>query len=152
MQNRKITGLQAEIELKKHLYKEWVNGDRDIEDSNYERAKRTLPKVMAKLTETQRLYFTEYVVEGLTMSDIGERHGRHRTTVSRVLKAARKRLYEYMVIVSPEYAYEFDQLPARIAKKNNQKKREGGGNREAITIIFIPLYMKGEFYYEIRSL
>lgn len=126
MKHQKITGLQAEIELKKHLYKEWINGDRNTADSNYERAKRTLPKVMTKLTETQRLYFTEYVVEGLTMSEIGERHGRHRATVSRVLKAARKRLYDYMVIVSPEYVYKFDQLPTRIAKKNN-RKREGGG-------------------------
>lgn len=125
MQNQKITGLQAEIELKKHLYREWMNSDNDYSDSTYERAKRTLPKVMLKLTETQRLYFTEYVVEGLTMSEIGKRHGRHRTTVSRVLKAARKKLYDYMSIVSPEYAYDFDELPARIMKKNNRNR--GGG-------------------------
>lgn len=114
---------QAEIEMKNKAYQDWLNRDMPDSDSNYERAKKALPKVMEKLTEKQRLYFTEWIVEGLTMEEIGERHGRDKSVVSRTIRRARKTLYDYMSIVSPEYASELNQFPQRVIKYN--KRRNG---------------------------
>lgn len=112
----------SEIALKEQAYQNWLREDSDQKgDSNYERAKKALPKVMAKLTETQQYYLGLYFGEDLTMSEIAHRVGRNKATVSRTIQRALRTIYDYMSIISPEYASDLGAGYERLHTKHKRK-------------------------------
>lgn len=110
-----------DIALNAKSYQNWFYSNGNVEDGNYKRALRALPKVLEKLTDTQRTYLLGYITEDLTMDEIAKRHGRHKSAISRTIKRARQKLFDYMVLVSPEYADELDQFPERILHYHRKK-------------------------------
>lgn len=49
-----------------------------------------------ELTERQRLFLTQYYFDGLNMVSIARVHGVNKSTVSRTIKRAKKRVYQHL--------------------------------------------------------
>lgn len=124
---QRLVDTSAEIAMKQKAYQDWIHGDPNREDTNYKRAKKALPKVMSKLTPTQQYYLGLYFGEDLTMQEIADRVGRHKSTVCRTIQRALKTMYDYMSIVSPEYVTDMEGGYQRMhnyhRRKEHRKKR-----------------------------
>lgn len=75
-----------------------------------------------ELTDIQRTYFCEYYFEGLTMAEIAEAHGTNKSTISRTISRARKRIGRCLKYVNNRLmnAFERGDKPER---KHNTVKR-----------------------------
>lgn len=65
--------------------------------------KRALQKALEMLTPTQREYLMLYLVDGMTMTEIGESKGIDKSTVSRTVKRARVNLFRYLQFTSVRF-------------------------------------------------
>lgn len=69
-----------------------------------------------ELTETQRLYFSMYFIDGKGVSQIANEVGVNKSTVSRTLKAAKKNLARVLVYTAPHL------LNAQFTERNRRIK------------------------------
>lgn len=60
------------------------------------RLKRKLPAALSKLPEKQRMYLLAYYSERLTMEQLAERFGVNKSTISRSVQRAKKKLRDYL--------------------------------------------------------
>lgn len=56
-----------------------------------------------ELTCAQRLYLTAYIVDGLTMDEVGKKYGVDKSTVSRTIARARRRLFRVLRYSNPRF-------------------------------------------------
>lgn len=78
----------------------------DIDQETYQIYRSHMIKSMRKaikecITPTQRDYLNAYFKEGLSMEAIGARYGVNKASVSRGIKRARERIYDYVRYSSP---------------------------------------------------
>lgn len=74
--------------------------------------------VRLELSETQRKYFVRYYFEGLTMAEIAEEFGANKSTISRTIARARKKLERVLKYVDPRLMRLFEK--ADVPKKVRQ--------------------------------
>lgn len=72
-------------------------------DEEHERLKIALLKAIELLTPVQKDYLMLYFFEGKNMRQIGELRGVDKSTVSRTVTRARKRLYTYLQFTSERF-------------------------------------------------
>lgn len=73
-------------------YRSWIERS-DMPDIEHAHIRRALTEALrTELTDVQARYVDAYYVQGLTMDQIGRRFGVSRSTVSRTLARARRRL------------------------------------------------------------
>lgn len=89
--------------------------------------------IQLELSEKQRIYFTEYYLEGLTVCEIGDEHGVNVSSVSRTIGRARGRLERVLKYVDPKLMRLFERKDPPGQKRNNLsghqrfKVLQGGG-------------------------
>lgn len=60
------------------------------------RLKRKLPAALQMLLEKQRMYLLAYYSENLTMDQLADRFGVNKSTISRSVQRAKKKLRDYL--------------------------------------------------------
>lgn len=60
------------------------------------RLKRKLPAALQMLPEKQRMYLLAYYSENLTMDQLADRFGVNKSTISRSVQRAKKKLRDYL--------------------------------------------------------
>lgn len=84
-----------ELAMDAKAFRLWLQPDLPDEERNLA-LKNMRVAVGEELTEKQKCYLVAYYVEGKKMHEIGEEYGKSRSTISRTLKTARKRLYKVL--------------------------------------------------------
>ena len=75
-------------------YRSWIERPDMPDDVEHAHIRRALTEALrTELTDVQARYVDAYYVQGLTMDQIGRRFGVSRSTVSRTLARARRRLW-----------------------------------------------------------
>lgn len=99
---RKVIQIHSENERQlEYLAFKWINAP-DSHDMTI--AKKKLRKALIEeLTETQRKYVFEYYVAEKTMEQIAYEYGVNKSTVSRGITRARRRLHKVLKYTSPAF-------------------------------------------------
>lgn len=113
-----MTRLNTDFALDRAAFLKWAASGGDNSDMIRTLAKALTKIIETELTDTQRLYVVKYYYDGLTMEEIGELYGRHRSTVSRVIKSARHRMYRHLKYTNPDL---LDAPEAHILKHNGHR-------------------------------
>lgn len=96
---------QAEICMDKESVRRWEMADREDNRAALDRARAMLSLALREyVSEKQRIYMLAYFSEELTMQEIAERYGVHRSTVSRMINAGLDRLYDCLRFTDPAFA------------------------------------------------
>ena len=116
----------AEICLDQKAYQEWAQSDRGCSREEIEKARTMLPfAIQTCLSDKQRTYIMEYLVNELTVSEIGEKYGVNKATVSRTMNRGLNRLYDHLQFVSPYFCGKDLRKTVSLGKnKRNKDKRK----------------------------
>lgn len=95
-------------------YKKWSESEPEIDYSQHIKNCLSIA-IQEELSETQRLYFSLYHLEGVPIHEIADICGVNKSTVSRVLRAANNNLARVLRYSSP---FLLNKTP------NNKNKRE----------------------------
>lgn len=80
--------------------------------------------VRLELSEIQRKYFVKYYFEGLTMAEIAEEFGTNKSTVSRTLARARKKLERVLKYIDPRLMRLFEKTDTPKKVRQNMQGRQ----------------------------
>lgn len=85
-------------------FKEWEQSSRGGNEQILNRLKIALKAaIVRELSETQKKYMVAYYVDGLTMQKVADTYCVDRTTVSKTLNRARRRLNHILRYVDPSF-------------------------------------------------
>lgn len=118
----------AEYAQDRVAFTQWLNAANDTgPDKGRSHALQMMGMALREeLTGTQRAYLTAYYVDGLTMREIGERHGVDKSTVSRAIKRAESRIKKVLKYSSPILLREALGMVPEVrkpGKRYNSKRR-----------------------------
>lgn len=81
-------------------FREWSANEADVDFVSH--AKRAAATALEReLTETQRLYYIAYYLDGISMPEIADMYGVNKSTVSRTLTRATKRMARVLAYSAP---------------------------------------------------
>lgn len=116
----------SDLQLVHAAFEMWLQTDRADNHVDLERAKRMLPIVLNEcVTETQRDYIMKYYLEKMSISEIAEFYGVHKSTVSRTIHRGLDKAHGYLRFVSPL----FIRTPKKRAYLSNGKKSDNQGRK-----------------------
>lgn len=92
----------------------------NVETEERALVKRALQKALEMLPQKQREYLMLYLVDGMTMVEIGELKGLHKSTISRTIKRARVNLFRYLQFTSVRFI-EDKELVERLSRARGRK-------------------------------
>lgn len=93
--------------LDRYAFIQWLNAVNDVTDQDHSRVVKMMGQALQEeLTEKQMRYVSAYYVEQLSMAKIGERYGIKKTTVSRTIKRAQRRIEKVIRYCSPVFLEE----------------------------------------------
>ena len=101
----------------KHQYQEWCEREEDPSYILDHVRKATLFAIENELTDTQRLYITQYIFNCKTMAEIAGIYGVNKSTVSRTIAAGRRRLMRCLRYSAPWL------LNAEMEKRNKRRTK-----------------------------
>ena len=107
----------------KAAYEYWFRkqfGATEDEDYLGKMSKLIAMAVEHELTDTQRTYFCAYYFEGLTVAEIAESHGINKSTASRTIARARKRIGICLKYADPRLMKAFERGD-KGTRKNNRR-------------------------------
>lgn len=111
----------------KASFAKWDRAMRQCNDYEIEHAKRCLRYAMKhEITDTQLLYMIAYHINEMTMEEIGELYGVHKSTVSRCILRAEERLFKVLRYANPR----FFSLEAPVHKRTKRKDDKRGHKRK----------------------
>lgn len=91
-----------------HKYKKWIEGESNADDLAH--AKRMVcVAIQEELTERQATCFLMYFAMGRTITEIARLLGVNKSSVSRTLVAAKKKIHRCVRYSSPRLCHAFDQ-------------------------------------------
>lgn len=96
----------------------------DDEDTTQKISDTIYAAVRLELSETQRKYFVRYYFEGLTMAEIAEEFGTNKSTVSRTIARARKKLERVLKYVDPRLMRLFEKSDTPKKTRQNVQGRQ----------------------------
>lgn len=103
-----------------YWFRKQFGGDGD-EDSLQKIARLIHKAVEIELTGIQRDYFVAYYFEGMTMAEIADSCGVNKSTVSRTVSRARKRMARVLKYVNPRLMKAFERGDSGQRKNNKQE-------------------------------
>ena len=89
-----------EIQQEAKAFQNWMTNDDPDGDHDFLKRKMKMA-IKEELTPTQLLYMSEYYMDGKTVGQIAIRHGVDRSTVSRGIHRAHKRIRKVLKYCSP---------------------------------------------------
>lgn len=85
-------------------FQQWQQALNDVPDANLKHSKRCMAIALKEeLTYAQRLYLIAYIQDGLTMQEIGEKYSVNKSTVSRTISRAKRRLFRVLRYSNPRF-------------------------------------------------
>lgn len=99
-------------------FADWNASEADVDFDFTDHSKRCVAiAIERELTEKQRQYFIMYFIERKTMDCIANEFGVNKSTVSRTISAAKRRLHRVLAYSSPHF------LNANQTERNKRIKR-----------------------------
>ena len=93
-----------EICAEKHALREWLEAAANVPDSDYNHARAMVMTALSKeLTPRQKDYVYLNIVRGKSMVEIAQMYCVNKSTVSRTIKAGKKRLERVLQYANPRF-------------------------------------------------
>lgn len=110
----------SDLQLQQAAFDLWMAAEGEDNRTDIEKARRILPIVLDEVcTVTQKEYIMAYFVDRLNISEIAERYGVNKSTVSRTINRGLDTAYSYLRFVSPL----FMNVPRRRGNLSKQFQR-----------------------------
>lgn len=97
-----------------HQYKKWIESKSDDEDDLAHAKKMIRVAIEEELTERQAEFFHMYFLAGRTVTEIARLAGANKSTVSRTLALAKKKIFRCVRYSSPRLCH------APVQKRNRR--------------------------------
>lgn len=80
---------------------QWLFSERGTNSAELKRCRNVVIVAVGELSDTRRTYLLHYFVDGLTVTQIAQKYGKNKSTVSRGINAALKQLYACLRFSTP---------------------------------------------------
>lgn len=95
---------RMDVQLDLAAFQGWLSAATDAPDKNRDFALKMMGKaIREELSEKQMRYISGYYVDGMDMQEIAALHGVNKSTVSRTIKRARKKLRRVLRYSNPVF-------------------------------------------------
>lgn len=111
----------SDLQLNHAAFEMWLQAEGADNLADLERAKRMLPVVLDEcVTVVQRDYILKYFADKMSIAEIAEYYGIHKSTVSRTINRGLDKAHGYLRFVSPLFV----RTPKKRGYLSNGIKRQ----------------------------
>lgn len=133
--------MMTDYQITKESFDLWLTEGSEGNKERLQQLKRMLPVALKECcTETKRIYITHYFVDGMKIQEIAELYGVYKSTVSRTIRRALRRMYDHLRFCSPELCkvpqkqWRLTQKAGRKKRAYNHSKNSGGGEDSYVSV------------------